>query len=487
MSYLQIIRNLIFSITIKYLGIFLLIGFIYTISPPNPFWWGMLGYPISFLLMWFVVFLAIKDVIKKLPPETFSIIEKRIGILSVATAFIVITLWLITSFLSRIILVLTILPGWLSAIDLTGFTFLPPTSIQQIAMRAYIGPKEFLIQFFGAFIFLAALIKLIFNKKIEMKLEPSNYITLLLPLFLGFFAMLIIQGNYLYHYLRIFDGFKVKTDFKGESIQSNESTPSNAYKLYKLIDVKGVESELQAENLIQNGLYYKDRKSGEIYYLAFDNSFDDERPIYKLKSIEGVNNDKFFVYQKDGRYATDLKNVYFVKDEEASVFGGSGNYSLHVLRGADPKTFEPKIVTNFPVSQGNYFQGLYSRDSKTVFYGSTPLPDVDAETFKISDHVSVTSDKNHVYLWNKTIPGADPLTYVVIADYSAEGRGTVYGKDKNGVFVDYCLLRGVDAESFSINWNQNLGKDEFIDRFGIFNIERRENEAGSVELCSVIR
>ena len=203
MSYLQTIRKLTFSITIKYLGIFLLIGFIYTISPPNPFWWGILGYPISFLLMWFVVFLAIEDGIKKLPPEAFSIIEKRIGILSVSVAFITIILWLITGFLTRLILVLTISPGWISAIDLTGSTFLLPTSFQQVAMRTYAGLKEFLIQFLGAFVFLTALIGYQLNKKTEIK-SKLNYITILTLLLVGVFAMIATQGNYLYHYFTVF-------------------------------------------------------------------------------------------------------------------------------------------------------------------------------------------------------------------------------------------------------------------------------------------
>lgn len=105
--------------------------------------------------MWFVVFLAIKDGIKKLPPETFSMIEKRIGILSVIVSFITIILWLITGFLTRLILVLTISPGWISAIDLiTGSTFVLSTSFQQVAMRAYVGLKEFLIQFLEPLFFL---------------------------------------------------------------------------------------------------------------------------------------------------------------------------------------------------------------------------------------------------------------------------------------------------------------------------------------------
>jgi len=203
MSYFRIIRNLTFSITIRYLGIFLLIGFIYTIFIPNPFWWGILGYPMSFLLMWFVIFQAVKDGVKKLSPEALSIIEKRVGILSVIVAFITIVLWLVAGFLSRIILVLTIFPGWISPIDLTGSTFLLPTSFQQVVMRSYVGLKEFLIQFFGAFVFLAVLIGYQLNKKVEIKSE-FNYNIVLIFLFVSVFAMIAAQSVYLYHYFAVF-------------------------------------------------------------------------------------------------------------------------------------------------------------------------------------------------------------------------------------------------------------------------------------------
>lgn len=272
-----------------------------------------------------------------------------------------------------------------------------------------------------------------------------------------------------------------KNDFKSEVAQFIEPAPIGTY---KLIVVNGSEIDLQAENLLQNGLYYKDRELGKIYHVAFRDDCAEQKTI-KLKPVEYVNSDEFSVYKKDGRYARDLQKVYF--DEWQIDFSCENSYTLQILQGADPETFEPKIVTTFPVSQGNTFQGLYSRDSKTVFYGSEVLVGADSETFRISENVSVTSDKNHVYLWNEIIPGADPSTYTIVRDYSAAGRGTIYGKDKNSVFVDYCLLKGVDATSFSITWNQNLGKDEFVDKSGIFRIELEKSKTGDTGSCNVIR
>ena len=218
-----------------------------------------------------------------------------------------------------------------------------------------------------------------------------------------------------------------KNDFKSEVAQFTEPAPIGTY---KLIVANDSEIDLRADNLLQNGLYYKDRESGKIYYTVFRDDCVEQKTV-KLKLTEDVNSDKFFVYKKDGRYARDLQKVYF--DEWQIDFSCANSYTLQILPGADPETFEPKIVTTFPVSQGNTFQGLYSRDSKTVFYGSEVLAGADSETFRISENVSITSDRNHVYLWNEIIPGADPSFYTIVRDYSAAGRGTVYGKDKNNV------------------------------------------------------
>lgn len=272
-----------------------------------------------------------------------------------------------------------------------------------------------------------------------------------------------------------------KNDFKSEVAQFTEAAPIGTY---KLIVANYSEIDLRADSLLQNGLYYKDRESGKIYHTVFRDDCAEQKTV-KLKLTEDVNSDKFFVYKKDGRYARDLQKVYF--DEWQIDFSCANSYTLQILPGADPETFEPNIVTTFPVSQGNTLQGLYSRDSKTVFYGSEVLASADSETFRISENVSITSDRNHVYLWNEIIPGADPSSYTIVRDYSAAGRGTVYGKDKNNVFVDYCLLKGIDAASFSITWNQNLRKDEFVDRSGTFSIELEKNKTGVANSCNVIR
>lgn len=365
MSYLRVIRKLAFSITIKYLGIFLLIGFIYTISPPNPFWWGILGYPISFLLMWFVVFLAIENGIKKLPPETFSMIEKRIGILSISVSFITIILWLITGFLSRIILVLTISPGWISAIDLTGSTFLLPTSFQQVAMRDYVGLKEFLIQFLGAFVFLAALIGYQLNKKTEIR-SKFNYITVLVLLLVGVFAMIVAQGIYLYHYFTVFakPAFE-KTEYSQSTLPEVKLNTEDWSQYHN--EIFGITISYP-ENWTYKESIASDLSEFKVYFYSEDRTdgFSEETPHITLWGKEGVRVKSIPVTSEQPNQYTDLNgNGWIFRDRHSFKHPGfRENFAIvDLTHSSDPN----KIVRRSYDSSIGYTE--YSNVGGDTFYG----------------------------------------------------------------------------------------------------------------------
>lgn len=365
MSYLRVIRNLAFSITIKYLGIFLLIGFIYTISLPSPFWWGILGYPISFLLMWFVVFLAIKDGIKKLPPETFSTIEKRIGILSVIVAFITIILWLITGFLTRLILVLTISPGWISAIDLTGSTFLLPTSFQQVAMRAYVGLKGFLIQFFGAFVFLVALIGYQLNKKAEIR-SKFNYITVLALLLLGIFAMIVAQGNYLYHYFTVFakPAFE-KTEYFQSTLPEVKLNTENWSQYHN--EIFGITISYP-ENWSYKESIASDLSEFMVYFYPKDKTdgFSEETPHITLWGKEGVRVEVISITPGQPSQHTDLNgNRWIFRDQHTFKHPGFRT-SFAIVDLAYPSNPNKTVRRSYDSSIG---YTKYSNVGRDTFYG----------------------------------------------------------------------------------------------------------------------
>jgi hypothetical protein len=117
----------------------------------------------------------------------------------------------------------------------------------------------------------------------------------------------------------------------------------------------------------------------------------------------------------------------------------------YTLVEADPKTFEPKIVRLFPVSQGNTFQAWIARDKSNVFYQDKKIEGADSASFVIDDEVPITKDKDDVFLYFKKIPAADPKTYEVVFDTGAGGPGKVFGKDVNNCYLDYEILNCAEA------------------------------------------
>jgi len=260
-------------------------------------------------------------------------------------------------------------------------------------------------------------------------------------------------------------------DYKSELSQFDKPAVGK----YKLVNDNGEEQLLNTDDLLQNGNFFKNKLTGAIYYIAEDAGLDGGDSM-KLKLMPSLDNDNFYVYKISGSYATDLKNVYvdaWIADTGPSV------YILSILKGADYKTF------NFVVGAG--FGKSYEKDAKTVFYNNEPLSGVDANSFKIS--VGFTSDKNHVYLDNKIIPEADPLSYQLLYQYwHSEGMSSGplqlnYGKDNNYVFADYCKLSGVDANSFVVDVKGGL----LMDKKGGFTVENYQVSTTGPDTCTVVR
>ena len=229
----------------------------------------------------------------------------------------------------------------------------------------------------------------------------------------------------------------------------------------------------------QVGEYILDDAGKKIYYMigvygGHQEGYE-EGPI--LEEAVGIDFDDFSVYENDGRYAHDSRNVY-----GAFNFGFVGVDLFNVIDGADPLTFEPRIVEQFDVSQGNGLQGYISRDKNNIYYLDEIFEHADPVSFKFSEHVSVNTDKNNVYLWRKILPKADPETYEVVRDESTVGQGAVYGKDKNNVFIDYCVVDGVDPESFGYTHEAGLD-DRFSDKDGYFQIHYDKEE----NTCEITR
>lgn len=223
------------------------------------------------------------------------------------------------------------------------------------------------------------------------------------------------------------------------------------------------------EPLVPNNLeklspyYYRDSKAQKVYSLREELGEN----VKRVEIIKNADPKTFSVYKDDARYAFDLKNVHAVFAEPFTSL-----YEAGIIERADQNTFEPSIVKAFAIPQGNTFQGWISRDKNNVYYKYDAIESADPKSFKLTEHISINTDKNNVYLWYKVIPAADPMTYEVLHDTSASQRGIVYGRDKNNLFVDYCLVEAVDGASTKKVLNSTgLFKISFSDKKGNFTVE----------------
>lgn len=156
------------------------------------------------------------------------------------------------------------------------------------------------------------------------------------------------------------------------------------------------------------------------------------------ETVNNVADSNLTSFPDDSRYKTDGNSVYLFSDFEPR--DNDDSIKKYTLVGADPETFEPKIVRLFPISQGNTFQAWISRDKNSVFYQDKKIEGADSASFVIDDEVPITKDVDDVFLYFKKIPNADPKTYKVVFNTGAGGPGKVFGKDINNCYLDYEVL-----------------------------------------------
>lgn len=217
------------------------------------------------------------------------------------------------------------------------------------------------------------------------------------------------------------------------------------------------------------GYYYLDEEHQIIYHYEKElYNVDGVKPgSIQIKKIpEDILFENFNIYERDDRYATDSKQVYYLNNISAAY---DILFEFTTIEEADPTSFEPKIVEFFEVSQGNDIQKSISRDKNYVFYEETIIESADPETFIITDVVSINKDKNNVFLRWEIIPNADPNTYEVILDTSAAAPGLVLGRDSENLFLNLCLIEGVDIESISVVDFDRYSL-ELMDKGGTFTI-----------------
>lgn len=95
---------------------------------------------------------------------------------------------------------------------------------------------------------------------------------------------------------------------------------------------------------------------------------------------------------------------------------GAGR-SVNYIEGADQETFEVLA------------EDIYAKDKNRVYYWSNPIPNADAETFRVlqdQQYYPYAKDKTHVFLTDWVVQDADPDTFELITFPYARDRSNVY-------------------------------------------------------------
>lgn len=172
-------------------------------------------------------------------------------------------------------------------------------------------------------------------------------------------------------------------------------------------------------------------------------------------------------------YFRDDKNVFFVnrggglhdtRDSEYQSYNCDGSYKLSILEGADPNTFETIRLSSSGDGDGA------GKDSKSVFIGPNLLVNSDPSSFRLVEGSKwLAVDNNQAYfLYQIPIHNADPSTFSYLGSRYMPGNFIVWSKDANNVFLNECLVEGVDAATVEFS------RDSMIDKYGKFTASNRE-------------
>jgi hypothetical protein len=114
-----------------------------------------------------------------------------------------------------------------------------------------------------------------------------------------------------------------------------------------------------------------------------------------------------------------ISNDHIIKDKNHMYYITSSNYSVHLITGADTKSFTG-ITYHYDYPDGTshtHTIANYYQDKNHMYRHNFPLPDVDKTTFQalgkayIYGKVDYSKDKSHVYANANIIDNADVKTF----------------------------------------------------------------------------
>lgn len=158
---------------------------------------------------------------------------------------------------------------------------------------------------------------------------------------------------------------------------------------------------------------------------------------YQVSNLQRADARTFKLLTPDGLFSADAKHVYYVgvplPDADPKTFqvrgGCFGSDAQRAYVGMIPLAVD--IATWKPLGKGSAGDPWYrsdserrpqtadelsstgwSGDSTQVFFGHTPLADIDAKSFVALNDV-YGKDRDHVFYFGEVVPGADAATFVV--------------------------------------------------------------------------
>lgn len=252
-------------------------------------------------------------------------------------------------------------------------------------------------------------------------------------------------------------------------------------KLYPKIDIDSLKRI--------DGFYYTDKAA---YYFMSEKDgplyITDNTAKISFYTFSDIHSDKYAKIGKNA-YLRNVKLTYamidrlkpfdaelrnYEKPKLAScttgcnyVWDGKNIYFEGKRLNADPKTFRLIGYGIIGGSNSNPVQPNYAKDKNYIYFGDKTVVGADPITFEpiVSGkyYFEFGKDKSNVYFEDKKINKADPRTFTPLAEQPYEGCVPgKYSKDKSNVYFKWDIVKDADSMTFKVITAENgaYGKDD---------------------------
>ncbi|MEI7511034.1 MAG: DKNYY domain-containing protein [Candidatus Peregrinibacteria bacterium] len=158
---------------------------------------------------------------------------------------------------------------------------------------------------------------------------------------------------------------------------------------------------------------------------------------------------KTFTPIKSSNYAKDKNRAYYLKP--VYIHYGDYRYYTHTLENIDTESFE--VLSTEP-PDGNLIKD-FAKDKNHVFLGDEIIVGADPQKFSFIRN-EYQKDKNKVYWNGQSLPSADPNTFEILGNSYGKDKKNVYWKDKKILRADPESLQNVPYNSLQNHKKENI-------------------------------